>query len=81
MFLEFIPCSKVQKYYLQNPEISLKKARNYTEKLRKNKKSAVFSGEQTEESLVRNPTLWLLYDMGLGTLPTKRKYKRRQQIV
>ena len=31
------PCSKVQKYYLQNPGTSLKKARNNPEKLSKNK--------------------------------------------
>ena len=37
-------CSKVQKYYLRNPQTSLKKARNNPEKLRENTKSAASLG-------------------------------------
>ena len=42
------PSSKVQKYYLRNPETSLKKATNNPEKLSKYKISAVSCGVRTE---------------------------------
>ena len=37
---------------MRNPETSLKKARNNPEKLRKNKKSAAFIGDRSEEPWV-----------------------------
>ena len=45
-------CSKVQKYYLQNPQTSLKKSRNNPEKLSKNKFSAASLGVRTEAQRV-----------------------------
>ena len=43
------PCCKVQKYYLQNQETSLKKATNNPEKLRENKNSSASNVGRTEE--------------------------------
>ena len=51
-FYQQCSCSKVQKYYLRNPETSPTKARNNPEKLRENKKSAAFSGDRTDEPWV-----------------------------
>ena len=65
-------CSKVQKYYLRNPETSPKKAGNNPEKLRKNKNSVASTEDRTEEPSYRRPMSLPPYDMSLEPMTIKR---------